>query len=61
MIAAPPSEPGAFHDRLTWALPAAAVSPLGAPGAVTGATGVAEASAEAALCRLTRLTASALK
>ena len=60
-MAAPPSEPGACHDRLTWASPAVAVSPLGAPGAVTGATGVADASAETPLCRLARLTASAVK
>ena len=60
-MAAPPSEPGAFHDRLTWALPADAASPVGAPGAVTGAAGVAEASAEGPLRRLAPLTASAVK
>jgi hypothetical protein len=32
---APTSEPGAVQDRATWALPAAAVSPVGAPGKVT--------------------------
>jgi len=61
VIAAPPLEPGACHDKLTWASPAVAVSPRGAPGVVTGAAGVAEASAETALCRLARLTASAVK
>src|ERR1035437_10494834 len=35
MIAAPPSEAGAVHDRLTWALPAVAVSPVGGPGLST--------------------------
>src|SRR5271169_3710112 len=55
-----PPEAGAVHDRLTWASPAVAVSPVGAPGApgvpapaVAGAevdaaadTGVADASPE---------------
>jgi hypothetical protein len=61
VIAAPPSEDGACQDRLTWASPAAAVRPLGAPGAVTGATGVAEAGDEGALCSWASLTASTVK
>ena len=32
MIDAPPSDAGAVHDRVTWASPALAVSPVGAPG-----------------------------
>src|SRR2546428_12849570 len=32
MIAAPPSEAGGLQDRVTWPLPAVAVSPVGRPG-----------------------------
>src|SRR5580693_5963770 len=39
MIAAPPSEAGAFHDRVTWALPGVAVRPVGGPGFITRACG----------------------
>src|SRR6266699_4890670 len=39
MIAAPPSEVGARQDRVTWALPAVAVSPVGGPGFSTRACG----------------------
>src|SRR5713101_7166864 len=39
MIAAPPSEAGACQDRVAWALPAVAVSPLGGPGFSTRACG----------------------
>ena len=31
---------GAVHVTVAWALPAVAVTPVGAPGAVIGATGV---------------------
>jgi hypothetical protein len=40
VIGLPPFEAGADQVRLTWALPAVAASPLGAPGTVAG---VAEA------------------
>src|SRR5260370_19799454 len=33
MIDGPPSDAGAAHDRITWASPVFAVSPVGAPGA----------------------------
>src|SRR5580704_12213228 len=39
MIVAPPSEAGAFHDRVTWAVPAVAVRPVGGPGFITRACG----------------------
>src|SRR5256885_4470638 len=32
MMAAPPSEPGGLQDKVTWPLPAVAVSPVGGPG-----------------------------
>src|SRR6476661_8938625 len=40
MIAAPPSEAGGRQDRLTWVLPADAVSPVGGPGFSTRACGI---------------------
>src|SRR4029079_16799009 len=36
VIALPPLEAGAAHDRLTWVLPAVAVFSVGAPGTVRG-------------------------
>ena len=33
-MALPPLDDGAFHDTVAWALPAVAVTPVGAPGAV---------------------------
>src|SRR5580704_14090302 len=39
MIAAPPFEAGAVQDKLTWPLPAVAVSPVGGPGFITRACG----------------------
>jgi hypothetical protein len=39
VIADPPSDAGAVHDTVAWELPAVAVTPVGAPGAVAGVTG----------------------
>ena len=36
MTGEPPSDAGPAHDRITWALPRVAISPVGAPGTVTG-------------------------
>ena len=36
----PPFEAGATKVTVAWAFPAAAVTPVGAPGAVAGATGL---------------------
>ena len=47
MIGLPPSDDGAVQVSPTWPLPAVAVRPVGAPGAVAGATGVAVAGEEA--------------
>ena len=42
MIDEPPSDAGAVHDTAADTFPATADTPVGAPGAVTGATGVTE-------------------
>ena len=42
VIGEPPSEDGADHDTVTWPSPATTEVIVGAPGTVTGATGVAE-------------------
>ena len=46
MIAAPPFEDGALQERETLPLPAEAELSVGAPGAVAGASGVADHSVE---------------
>ena len=40
VIALPPSDTGAVHDTLAEALPPVALTSVGAPGALAGATGV---------------------
>ena len=40
MIGLPPSEAGAVQETVACALPAVAVTPVGAPGAVAGSAGV---------------------
>ena len=45
MIAEPPFEAGAVKVTVAWALPATAVTAVGAPGAVAGADGVTELEA----------------
>jgi hypothetical protein len=41
VIALPPSDEGAVHERPTWVLPRTADTSVGAPGTVAAATGVA--------------------
>ena len=44
----PPVELGAVHASATWRSPRVAVRPVGAPGTVAGATGVAETGVDGA-------------
>ena len=60
-MAEPPLETGAVQETVAEALPATALALLGAPGAVTGATGVTEMDDALALLVPTVLVAVTVK
>src|SRR5439155_18964600 len=52
VIGLPPSLPGGLHDTAAEALPATAVMPVGAPGAVGGPAGAAGENTTVASCQI---------